>query len=166
MVLRLYLSTFVFALVMDAQNMTIEDMWRILHQLQEQNNNMRSTFEQQQAIHAPAPSAPVPAISVHHQTKEPRISLPKKFDGNWSKFQGFVNQVRLVLRLHPQQYATKEFQVDFIGMLLYKATFLWFYPYWCKILRYFLILKTFLKNSPTCLARPTKFEQQRPNFVL
>jgi hypothetical protein len=32
---------------------------------------------------------------IQPQPKEPRISLPHKFDGLWSKFQNFVNQVRL-----------------------------------------------------------------------
>jgi hypothetical protein len=32
--------------------------------------------------------------------KEPQISLPKKFDDTWSKFQSFVNQVCLIIQLH------------------------------------------------------------------
>jgi hypothetical protein len=34
------------------------------------------------------------------QPKEPRINLPNKFDGTHSKFQSFVNQMCLVIRLH------------------------------------------------------------------
>ena len=38
--------------------------------------------------------------------KEPRISLPEKFDGSRSKFQGFVNQVQLIITLQSQRYPT------------------------------------------------------------
>ena len=31
------------------------------------------------------------------QQKEPRVSLPDKFDGTRSKFRGFVNQIRLTI---------------------------------------------------------------------
>jgi hypothetical protein len=37
--------------------------------------------------------------------KEPRASLPDKFDGNRSKFRGFINQITLVFYLNPARYA-------------------------------------------------------------
>ena len=33
--------------------------------------------------------------------KEPKIGLPVKFDGTRSQFRGFLNQVRLVIQMHP-----------------------------------------------------------------
>ena len=33
--------------------------------------------------------------------KEPKIGLPVKFDGTRSQFRGFLNQVCLVLQMHP-----------------------------------------------------------------
>ena len=39
--------------------------------------------------------------SIHDYPKEPKLSLPAKFDGNRSQFRGFLNQVRLVLQMHP-----------------------------------------------------------------
>ena len=52
------------------------------------------------------------------QYKEPRVSLPKKFDGTRSKFRGFVSQVQLVTFLQPERYSTKESRVELAGTLL------------------------------------------------
>ena len=38
--------------------------------------------------------------------KEPKISLPAKFDGSRAHFRGFLNQVRLVIQMHPTRYPT------------------------------------------------------------
>ena len=35
---------------------------------------------------------------------EPKIGLPIKFDGTRSQFRGFLNQVRLVIQMHPSRY--------------------------------------------------------------
>jgi hypothetical protein len=45
-------------------------------------------------------------LATWHQSKELRINLPNKFDGTCSKFWSFVNQVHLVIQLHPHQYPT------------------------------------------------------------
>jgi hypothetical protein len=50
-------------------------------------------MEQFQVAHAPV-HVPVPQAP-----KEPRVSLPEKFDGDRTKLRDFVNQVRLVFRL-------------------------------------------------------------------
>ena len=62
---------------------------------------------------APAPSA-----------KEPRASLPDKFDGNRSKFRGFLNQISLVFTLNPARYANDAAKVATVGTLLLA----WFNP--------------------------------------
>ena len=36
--------------------------------------------------------------------KEAKMSLPTKFDGTRAQFQGFLNQVHLVLLMHPTQH--------------------------------------------------------------
>ena len=46
------------------------------------------------------------ALQAQNSTKEPKISLPSKFDGTRSQFRGFLNQVRLVFQMHPTQYPT------------------------------------------------------------
>ena len=47
------------------------------------------------------------SIMEHHSsTRELRILLFKKFNGTRSKFQGFTNQVQLVIELQSQSYPT------------------------------------------------------------
>lgn len=60
--------------------------------------------------------------------KEPRISLPEKFDGTRSKFRGFVNQIQLVTFLQPQRYPTDESRVGLVGTLLTGQALSWFAP--------------------------------------
>jgi hypothetical protein len=67
-------------------------------------------------------------LPIQPQPKEPRISLLDKFDGTRSKFQGFVNQVHLVIQLHLHRYPTGPIQVGFINTLLLSTTFAWFTP--------------------------------------
>ena len=40
------------------------------------------------------------------QSKEPCISLHEKFNGMHSKFQGFVNQIQLIIALQLERYPT------------------------------------------------------------
>jgi hypothetical protein len=60
--------------------------------------------------------------------KEPRISLPDKFDGTRSKFRGFVNQIQLITFLQPQRYPTDESRVGLVGTLLTGQALSWFAP--------------------------------------
>ena len=62
------------------------------------------------------------------QWKEPRVSLPEKFDGTRSKFRGFVNQIRLIIALQSQRYPTEESRVGLIGTLLTGQALSWFAP--------------------------------------
>ena len=73
--------------------------------------------------------------SLHQQSsmqqtspKEPKICLPGKFDGNRSQFRGFINQVRLVIHMHPNRYPTDAAQVGLVGTLLTGTTLAWFAP--------------------------------------
>ena len=50
--------------------------------------------------------------------KEPRVSLPDKFDGTRAKFCGFVNQIRLVIVQQHKRYPTEESRVGLVGTLL------------------------------------------------
>jgi len=83
----------------------------------------------------PQTSAPEEAIlpSVQQdpvvvQRKEPRVSLPDKFDGTRSKFRGFVNQIRLITILQPERYPTEEARVGLVGTLLTGQALSWFTP--------------------------------------
>lgn len=60
--------------------------------------------------------------------KEPRVSLPDKFDGTRSKFRGFVNQIRLITVLQPERYPTEEARVGLVGTLLTGQALSWFAP--------------------------------------
>ena len=60
--------------------------------------------------------------------KEPNIGLPTKFDGTRSQFKGFLNQVCLVIQLHPSRYPTDASQVGLVGTLLSGTTLAWFVP--------------------------------------
>jgi hypothetical protein len=62
------------------------------------------------------------------QPKELWICLPHKFDGACSKFQNFVNQMCLVIRLHPHWFPIGPTQIGFISILLLGKTLVWFAP--------------------------------------
>ena len=61
-------------------------------------------------------------------TREPKIGLPMKFDGARSQFRRFLNQVRLVIQMHPSWYPTDASQVGLVGTLLSGTTLVWFAP--------------------------------------
>ena len=83
---------------------------------------MRQTFEQLRV----AGNAAI--LPVAQRTKEPRISLPDKFDGNRSKFRGFVNQVQIVLQLQHECYPIEASRVGFPSTLLSGSALSWFAP--------------------------------------
>mgnify|MGYP000134899051 CR=1 FL=1 len=60
--------------------------------------------------------------------REPKIGLPMKFDGARSQFRGFLNQVRLVIQMHPSRYPTDASRVGLVGTLLSGTTLAWFAP--------------------------------------
>lgn len=93
--------------------------------------------------------------------KEPRIGLLDKFDGTCSKFRGFVNQVRLLIRMQPLQYPIKATQVGLIGTLLSEAALVWYSPLEEKILHYSKIWVDFLMNSSILLEILTKQGRQQ-----
>ena len=124
----LWISRLIQSKMGDISDLEMHDMVALIQQLQQENANIRHAMEQHQVAHAqvhlPAPVAnPVP----HPQApKEPRVSLPDKFDGDRTKLRDFVNQIRLVFRLQPQRYSTEEIQVGFIETLLTGTALSWF----------------------------------------
>ena len=60
--------------------------------------------------------------------KEPKIGLPTKFDGTRSQFRGFLNQVRLVIQMHPSRYPTDASRVGLVGTLLSGTALAWLAP--------------------------------------
>ena len=68
------------------------------------------------------------ASGAQNSPREPKISLPAKFDGTRSLFRGFLNQVHLVIQLYPNQYPTNVACVGLVGTLLCGTTLAWFAP--------------------------------------
>ena len=90
------------------------------------------------------------ALQAPNSTKEPKISLPSKFDGTRSQFRGFLNQVRLVFQMHPTRYPTDSARVGLVGTLLTGTTLAWFAPLLekkCPILDNF---DEFIKEFQAC----------------
>ena len=60
--------------------------------------------------------------------KEPKVGLPTKFDETRSQFRGFLNQVCLLIQMHPSRYPTDASRVRLVGTLLSGITLAWFAP--------------------------------------
>lgn len=91
--------------------------------LLQENDMLRNSVNQLKAT-IPAPSAiPLSTTSV-----SPRVSLPDKFDGSRLKFRGFINQVRLIIRMQPAMYHNDELRVGLLGSLLSGPALSWFAP--------------------------------------
>ena len=77
---------------------------------------------------SPEPNPPPTSSLDSSHFLEPKVSLPEKFDGTRSHFRGFINQIRLIIRLQPQRYADGLRQVGLVGTLLSSPTQAWFAP--------------------------------------
>lgn len=94
-----------------------------------------------------------PTTSQRTNYKEPKLSLPEKFNGDRSKFRGFANQVRLFMFMQPLHYPTPASQVGLIGTLLTGTALNWFSPILEKIHHYYMILKDLWRNLPLALGK-------------
>ncbi|KAJ3271325.1 hypothetical protein HK104_004705, partial [Borealophlyctis nickersoniae] len=72
-------------------------------QLQQQNQRLQDQVSRLQALPTTQPPTP-----------KPKICLPEKFDGSHQKFRGFINQIRLVFQLQPENYPNGTTQVGLI----------------------------------------------------
>ena len=59
---------------------------------------------------------------------KPTINLSDKFNDTRAHLRGFINQIRLIIRLHPQQYASDFSWVGLVGTLLSRPAQAWFAP--------------------------------------
>ena len=59
----------------------MEEILRMLQQMQVENANLWSTFDQLQIAPNPVPAPVATATSSQQTPKEPRIVLPEKFNG-------------------------------------------------------------------------------------
>ena len=97
-------------------DLVTEEARREIHSLQQEVVRLR------EARHTTPPD-----IS-RTSTREPKASMPDKFDGTRANFRGFVQQVRLYLRLYHSRYPDGFTQVAFIGTLLSGNARSWFAP--------------------------------------
>lgn len=93
-----------------------------IDKLQKENEEIRKVLQAQHSTQPQLPTTPKEAIP------EPKVALPKKFDGSRHLFRGFINQVRLVIQLQPRRYATDAARVGLIGTLLEGPALAWFAP--------------------------------------
>ena len=102
--------------------MAFEETNNEIESLRQEVLRLREASINGQVAHANPVSTPILNI------KEPKVSMPEKFDGTRSKLRGFVQQVKLFLRLHPLRYPDGTTQVGFVGTLLSSTTLSWFAP--------------------------------------
>jgi hypothetical protein len=106
-------------------NIDLTQILAALQHLQQENVVLRDSVTRLQ--NQPPPSAPVlPALAM--VAPKPKISLPENFDGTCLKFRGFVNQVHLIMQLHPRRYFDDTTRVGFVGTLLTGTSATWFVP--------------------------------------
>ena len=71
--------------------------------------------------------APSPTTSSSHPyVLELTINLSDKFNGTRAYLRGFINQIRLIIRLQPQRYASDFSRLGLVVMLLSGPTQAWF----------------------------------------
>ena len=71
----------------------MEEILRVLQQLQVENTNLWSAFDQLQTTPNPDLAPLATATSSQQTPKEPQIVLLEKFDGTQSKFRDLVNHI-------------------------------------------------------------------------
>ena len=92
-------------------------------------------FQQHEALSQQIEQLEATILSLREQSsgaqnclKEPKISLPAKFDGTRSLFRVFWNQVGLVIQVHPNRYLADAARVGLVGTLLSGTILAWFAP--------------------------------------
>ena len=127
----------------------LNQLMEAMHQLQLENDNLRELLRKLQVGTPmeleeinnspptstivlpvePTPSSTFSLTPLHPTTSmEPKISLPDKFDGTRKHYEGFINQIKVIIQLQSQWYADDLRQVGLIGTLLSGAAQAWFAP--------------------------------------
>ena len=97
-----------------------------------------------------------PTTSQRTNYKEPKLSLPEKFNGDCTKFRGFANHVRLFMFMQPLYYPTPTSQVKLIGTLLTGTTLNWFFPILEKNSPLLYDFEGFMEEFVTCFGEVDK----------
>ena len=77
-----------------------------LEELREQNMTLRTELTSQRSA-ITAQSAQTAQTAHQSTTKEPKVNMPKLFNGNRAEFRGFINQVEILFTLNPLRYAVR-----------------------------------------------------------
>lgn len=117
------------------QQKNVEEMQEVLatnksrmDQMTQENLMLHDTITRLEEIVTSFPHMSSITQSREHIIKDPKLSMPEKFDGTRSKFRGFSNQVKLFIRMQPQRYSTEISKVGLIGTLLTGTALAWFGP--------------------------------------
>jgi hypothetical protein len=78
---------------------------------------------QNQALNSQLRTAPP------REPKEPKITLPEKFDGARANYRGFINQLRLAFQMSPSRYGTDAIKIATVGSLLNGDALAWYNPF-------------------------------------
>ena len=108
---------------MSESSSNLDQILAALQQLQHENVNLRNSVQELQAA-----TTVIPHPIIDHFSVEPNVSLPDKFDGTRSRLRGFINQIRLIIRLQPRRYSDDFRRVGLIGTLLTGQAQAWFAP--------------------------------------
>ena len=115
----------------------LNQVMAVLEQLQLENEILQESLRELQSGTSrdppPVESHPLSTrspttSSSHPYVLEPTVSLPDKFNGTRAYLRGFINQIRLIIRLQPLQYASDVSRVGLVGFLLSRPTQAWFAP--------------------------------------
>ena len=96
-----------------------------LQQLQLENEILRESLRELQSSTS---RNPLPTESQPLYVPEPTISLSNKFNDTMVFLHGFINQIRLIIRLQPQLYASNFSRVGLVSTLLSGPAQAWFAP--------------------------------------
>jgi hypothetical protein len=163
-----------------------DQLMEAMHQLQLESNDLRESPRKLQggmpmelekektnarptSINLPqvfAPSSTLSPTPLHLVTSlEPKVSLPNKFDCTRARFQGFINQIKLIVQLQPQQYSDNFRQAGLVGSFsqeLCKPSS----QHWSKhYYRSYTVFLPFLQSSKQHLGIRTDTEQPTPNSI-
>ena len=121
----------------------INKLMEAMHQLQLENDNVRESLQKLQVGTPmeleeknnsplastnvlpvePGSSSTLSSTLLHPNTSmEPKISLPNKFNGTRKHYRGFINQIKLIIRLQPQIYVGDFRQVGLVETFLSGAS--------------------------------------------
>ena len=114
-----------FAALEQENHRLLGDLQQIALEKQQQHGELTLRVQQLEATIVSLQQQGSNTQGVH---KEPKIGLPVKFDGTRSQFRGFLNQVRLVIQMHPSRYPTDASRVGLVGTLLSGSALAWFAP--------------------------------------